>query len=193
MRLPLKYPNVDLSEAITYINDLEFVKVKTKYAADGWSALSLQGFGYKPSDILKPNVLGSKTDLDHVVETKMYQHPIFESIRKIVDVIPSNKERVRLMKLSASTKIAPHTDKVDKDFVKRKIVRIHIPITDNEDLVEYVVWKDGEKFKDPWGFSKYYYLDVRQKHSVVNKDIKDRINIVADVFVNDKISQMIGF
>ena len=46
MRLfDLKHPQVELSDTISYISQLDFVKVKTKYAFDGWSALSLQGFG----------------------------------------------------------------------------------------------------------------------------------------------------
>ena len=40
-------------------NAHEFKKVKTKYAKEGWDAVSLHGYGPNPEDILKPGVLKS--------------------------------------------------------------------------------------------------------------------------------------
>ena len=45
-------------------NAHEFKKVKTKYAKEGWDAVSLHGYGPNPEDILKPGVLKSSVNVD---------------------------------------------------------------------------------------------------------------------------------
>ena len=189
-RLNLNYPSVDTFECIDYLSTLEFCPVKTKYISKGWSAISLQGYGESISDILKPNVLGSKTPSDTIIKTNIYDDPKLESIRTVLDNIPSDKERVRLMKLNSGCTIKPHTDRVDKDFVNGKIIRIHVPLTSSD--VVYHEWNLGKKQSCSVDPENYYLLNVNNRHMVENQSDKDRINLVIDVFVNKEINTLLS-
>ena len=49
-----------LQDVGTFLDNLEFKKVKTKYTkGDDWTAISFHGYGRHPLDILKPGVLKS--------------------------------------------------------------------------------------------------------------------------------------
>ena len=188
--LDLKYPNSELKSTLDFIDGLTFTPVKTKYISNGWSAVSIQGYGNKTDDLLKPNVLGSKVENDELVKTDLYHNEHLKPIVEIINQIPSDTERIRLMKLSPKTTIRKHTDKVDKDFVKEKIVRIHIPLKYNDDVI-YYFWNKGNKSPYQMRVGNYYYLDVRLPHSVKNQSDEDRINLVVDVFVNEKIKELL--
>ena len=156
--IDLPFPSIELKSTLDFIDGLTFTPVKTKYISNGWSAISIQGYGNKTDDLLKPNVLGSKVENDELVKTDLYHNEHLKPIVEIINQIPSNTERIRLMKLSPKTTIRKHTDKVDKDFVKEKIVRIHIPLKSNDDVI-YYFWNKGNKSSYTLPTKKYYYLD----------------------------------
>ena len=123
-------------------------------------------------------------------QTELYSKKAILPIIHLLKNIPSDFERVRLMKLSPGATIKKHTDKVDKDFVNEKIFRFHLPLETNDD-VSYFFWEDGIKKEMKMYFGNIYYFDVRLPHSVKNNSDVDRINLVVDVFVNEKIKEMI--
>jgi len=53
-----------LNSVAANLDSMDFEKVKTKYAKEGWNALSLHGYGNHPLDILKPGVLKSSVNID---------------------------------------------------------------------------------------------------------------------------------
>ena len=177
-------------EMLGYLESLDFTKVKTRYVSDGWSALSIQGYGDKKEDILKPGVLGSKTETTEIIQTELYNQKELKPLKNILEEIPSTFERVRIMKLNAGTTIQKHTDRIDKDFVNGKIVRFHIPLNDNGNVV-YFTWNKKERTSHLCKTSIIYYLDVVSHHSVTNKGLTDRYNLVVDVFVNQKIKELL--
>ena len=95
------------------------------------------------------------------------------------------------MKLAPKTEIKRHTDKVDKDFETKKIVRFHLPLDDNND-VSYHLWKGRTHTQHRVSSGNLYYLDVRLPHGVNNPSNRQRINLVIDVFVNMEIKMMLG-
>ena len=189
-RLEIYHPKIDLKETIQFISDYRFERIKTKYITDGWSGLSLRGYGKSIHDLLKPNVLGSNVPTT-LTDTILMNGCGFKPIVKVLNQIPSTFERVRFMKLMPKTTIPKHTDKIDKDFVNGKIARFHIPLKNNPN-VEYYYWDKGVKKTETLKTANYYYFDVRFPHSVRNNGDEDRINLVVDVFVNKDIENLIG-
>ena len=116
--------------------------------------------------------------------------PLYDELQMdgILDTIPAEKERVRLMKLRAGTKIAKHTDKVDKDIKSGKIIRLHIPVVTNENVVMKSWLKSGiAEFHMSKG--ECWWLDVSLPHQVDNNSDEDRIHLVVDIFNNDTINE----
>ena len=93
---------------------------------------------YNPEteDILKPNVLKSSVKIDTKLQyTKISDEPVMKSVHEILEKLPCTFERVRFMKLVAGKVIGKHSDKIDKDIESGNIVRIHVPIRTNEDVI----------------------------------------------------------
>ena len=116
-----------------------------------------------------------------------------EPIREIIARLPCKFERIRLMKLAAGKSLRKHNDNIDPDIENNKIVKIHIPIRTNQDVV-FTMYEnddddDGEKLNLKTG--RYYYLDVTKPHSVSNNSNIDRYHLVVDCFVNDDLKAIL--
>ena len=126
----------DLEAVAILLDCLEMTKVKTKYAKTGWDAISLHGYGPEPTDILKPGVLKSSVKIDTKLQyTTLKDDVVMKPILEILEKLPCTYERVRFMKLVAGKVIGKHSDKIDKDIESGNIVRIHVPIRTNEDVI----------------------------------------------------------
>ena len=187
----------DMSDVGKYLNDLEFKKVKTKYAKTGWDAISLHGYGDHPLDILKPGVLKSSVKFEEKLQwTYLTESTKILPVFKILEKLPCKHERVRFMKLKAGKVIGRHSDKIDKElgFDDGEIVRIHVPIRTNEDVVftlyETVRDKIGHEYNLKTGH--YYYTDVTKPHAVRNESDVDRIHLVVDCYSNDTLRTLIA-
>ena len=198
----LKELNLDpctqgLSQAAERLEWCEFKKVKTKYTkGEDWTAISLHGYGQHPLDILKPGVLKSSVKTEAKLqwtslEAEDHMTPIFE----ILDRLPCDKERVRFMKLQAGKVIGRHTDKIDKQigFDDGEIIRIHIPIQTNEQVVFTLYESPRDKIGTEYNLKTghYYYTDVTKPHAVRNESGVDRIHLVADCFANQELRNLI--
>ena len=186
----------DMGDVGKYLNDLEFKKVKTKYAKTGWDAISLHGYGDHPLDILKPGVLKSSVDIDTKLQwTTLKENNVMKPVLEMLEKLPCKFERVRFMKLEAGKVIGKHTDKIDKQigFDDGDIIRIHMPIITNEQVVftlyENTKDKDGTEYNLETGH--YYYTDVTKAHAVRNTSDIDRIHLVADCYANDDLRKLI--
>ena len=193
--LPVEPSLLNFDGVLDYIDNTEFSKVKTKYSkGDDWTAISLRGYGPTPLDILKPNVLKSKVKTETVLQdTSLLEEDGFQVINDILAKIPSTFERVRFMKIKANSGIGKHSDRIDKDFgiEDGNIIRIHVPIRTN-DQVEFCLWEGKEKLVNYLEEGRYYYVDVRAPHAVINNSDVDRIHLVIDVYVNDEIRKLLG-
>ena len=187
--------NYNFNGVLDYIDNSKFSKVKTKYSkGDDWTAISLRGYGEDPLDILKPNVLKSGVDQHSKLQNTTLMNELgFGVIKKVLSKIPAEFERVRLMKIKANSEIGKHSDKIDKDFGfdDGNIVRIHVPIRTNEDVVFYL-WEGREKTFNHLKTGHFYYVDVRAPHSVVNNSNVDRIHLVMDTYVNHEVKELLG-
>jgi hypothetical protein len=166
----------------------DFAPVVTKYNKKGnWTAISLKGYGADPKQIGKGGVLGTETS-DTLQETALY-HEL--NIGAILENIPAETDRVRLMRLEAGTKIAKHTDKVDKDIKTGKIKRLHIPVI-TDDRIIFRSWLDNGIAEFHMAKGECWWLDVAKAHAVENNSDIDRVHLVVDVINNETIDETLN-
>ena len=186
-----------LNSVAANLDNMDFKKVKTKYAKGGWDALSLHGYGNHPLDILKPGVLKSSVNIDTKLQwTTLSVITTMKPILGMLKKLPCEFERVRFMRLEAGKVIGKHTDKIDKDigFDDGDIIRIHMPIRTNDNVVftlyESTKDKNGTEYNLKTGH--YYYTDVTKAHAVRNTSDIDRIHLVADCYSNEKMRALLN-
>ena len=188
----------DLSSAAEFLDDLHFTKVKTKYTkGNDWTAISLYGYGSKITDILKPGVLKSSVNIDEQLQwTSLHEATPLNPVFKILENLPCKYERVRFMKLEAGKIIGKHSDKIDKDlgFDDGQIIRIHVPIRTNDDVVFSLFESPRAKVAHEYNLKTghYYYTDVTKPHAVRNMSEVDRIHLVVDCYANDSLRTLIA-
>ena len=188
----------DLSSAAEFLDDLDFTKVKTKYTkGNDWTAISLYGYGSKITDILKPGVLKSSVNIDEQLQwTSLHEATPLNPVFKILENLPCKYERVRFMNLEAGKIIGRHSDKIDKDlgFDDGQIMRIHVPIRTNSDVVFSLFESSRSKVAHEFNLKTghYYYTDVTKPHAVRNMSDVDRIHLVVDCYANDSLRTLIA-
>ena len=188
----------DLTATAKFLDDLDFTKVKTKYTkGNDWTAISLYGYGSKITDILKPGVLKSSVSVDEQLQwTSLHEATPLNPVFKILENLPCKYERVRFMKLEAGKVIGKHSDKIDKDlgFDDGQIVRIHVPIRTNDDVVFSLFESPRAKVAHEYNLKTghYYYMDVTKPHAVRNMSEVDRIHLVVDCYANDSLRTLIA-
>ena len=196
--LALKPCAEDLSGAAEFLDNLDFTKVKTKYTkGKDWTAISLYGYGPKITDILKPGVFKSSVQIDEKLQwTNLHEATPLNPVFKILENLPCKYERVRFMKLEAGKVIGKHSDKIDKDlgFDDGKIIRIHVPIRTNSDVVFSLFESSRSKVAHEFNLKTghYYYTDVTKPHAVRNMSDVDRIHLVVDCYANDTLRTMVA-
>ena len=188
----------DLTGAAEFLDNLDFTKVKTKYTkGKDWTAISLYGYGLKITDILKPGVLKSSVHIDEKLQwTSLKTATPLQPVFKLLENLPCEFERVRFMKLEAGKIIGRHSDKIDKDlgFDDGQIVRIHVPIRTNSDVVFSLYESPRSKVAYEYNLKPghYYYTDVTKPHKVRNMSDVDRIHLVVDCYSNDTLRTLIS-
>ena len=188
----------DLSGAAEFLDNLDFTKVKTKYTkGNDWTAISLYGYGPKITDILKPGVLKSSVNIDEQLQwTNLHEATPLNPVFKILENLPCKYERVRFMKLEAGKVIGKHSDKIDKDlgFDDGQIIRVHVPIRTNYDVVFSLFESSRAKVAHEYRLKTghYYYTDVTKPHAVRNMSDVDRIHLVVDCYANDTLRTMVA-
>ncbi len=185
LRLPIIFKE-ELKPIVTWCeNDIEFSPVITKYNKDKqWSAISLRGYGKDIYQIGKGGVLGTG-EVDELQDTSLFREL---KIHRILEKIPAETERVRLMKLKAGTKISKHNDRVDKDIKSGKIIRLHIPVITHKKIL-MKSWLKNLTVETNFKRGECWWLDVSRAHEVNNNSDVDRVHLVIDIFNNDTIRE----
>ena len=83
-------------------------------------------------------MLKSSVNVDTKLQwTTLKDNKTMKPVLDILDKLPCEFERVRFMRLEAGKNIGKHTDKIDKDinFDDIDIIRIHIPIRTNDNVI----------------------------------------------------------
>lgn len=183
----------DLSVVADYLDTIEFellTQIEPYKNNNIWTALSIHGYGANPSDIYKPGFARNDKKIDNKLQwTSLLNKPIMEPIREIIARLPCKFERIRLMKLAAGKSLRKHNDNIDPDIENKKIVRIHVPIRTNREVV-FTMYDNNEDEKGEelnLKVGHFYYLDVTKPHSVSNNSNEDRYHLVVDCYVNKEL------
>ena len=196
LRIPIEPYEGDLSGVADYLDGMNF-QLLTQIAPyknnNIWTALSLHGFGSNASDIFKPGFVDTKVEVDTQLQwTSLFNEPTMKPISEMISKLPCNFERIRFTKLVAGKSLKKHTDNIDDGIKNKKIVRLHIPIRTNNDVI-FTFYENENDLKGKLFNLKtghYYYLDVTKHHSVSNNSNIDRYHLVIDCFVNDELKTL---
>ena len=187
----------DLSAVSDYLDRAEF-QLLTQIAPyknnNIWTAISFHGYGANPSDIYKPGFARNDKKIDNKLQwTSILNKPIMEPIREIIARLPCKFERIRLMKLAAGKSLRKHNDNIDQDIENKQLIRLHVPIRTNKDVVFTIYDSDeddvGQELNLKTG--RYYYLDVTKPHSVSNNSSIDRYHLVVDCYMNEELKAIL--
>ena len=180
----------DLAQYLIDMN-LEYTNHNSNYnKGKAWQALSLLGFEKdstyvdKKADLKEDRPL-VKTDLYDKLESK---------VDHFLDKIPGKFDRVRFMTLKpGGGELARHTDQTDPTWgtTNGKMVRLHIPLKTNDKVI-FTSWdNNGEKHIHNMKKGECWFLDTRRPHTAINGGDDIRIHLVADVWANDDVRNIL--
>ena len=187
----------DLSEVADYLDGFKF-QTLTQIAPyknnNIWTALSIHGYGSEPSDIYKPGFANKDIKVDSKLQwTSLCNDPVMKPICEIIFQLPCEFERIRFMKLAAGKSLRKHNDNIDQDIESKKLIRLHVPIRTNKDVVFTIYDSDedhvGQKHNLKAG--RYYYLDVTKPHSVINNSSVDRYHLILDCYMDSQLKEIL--
>lgn len=164
-----------------------------------WSALSLRGYSSDPSFITKPSEMNDKwLEENRDVEFSMQDTSLYDQFFEVRTLLSHFNDteihRVRFMKLAPlKGELERHTDQVDVDSGGSvgKLARLHFPIKTNP-KVSFTVWDcDGREQNVHMKEGECWFLDTRKPHRAVNGGDEERIHLVVDVLVNERIQDIL--
>ncbi|WP_299335264.1 aspartyl/asparaginyl beta-hydroxylase domain-containing protein [uncultured Psychroserpens sp.] len=126
---------------------------------------------------------GSWTDWSNTseLERSPYLKAIIESFRELTDVT-----LVRLLRLAPKSEVKAHTDPTLGLEVEKSVIRLTIPIVNNEGVVFYLNEKPV-----PMQPGECWYLKLTDIHQVVNSGDTERVNLTIDMVPNEKLRALI--
>ena len=188
-KLDLSFASEEIAAIRYWCVGQDFSPVRTKYNKKGnWTAISIKGYSPDPLNISKPSVLGAEEVMEQLQDTHLMS---LLKVQPILDKIPGEKDRVRLMRLEKNSNITKHTDKVDSDIKNYRLFRLHIPIITHSDIIveswhdKNIVFRSNMEMGDCW------FLDVSKAHAVKNKSDMDRVHLVVDVWQNNELGELL--
>ena len=174
-QLPVTYPvaelNAELEELMANFVPKEHFG---QYHKGGWSGIALHALD------------GDPTKDQDILSKKMEKTPALKytpTMERIIDSLPADKRRVRILRLAPGRHIFWHSDfwhSVDKD-----LIRLHVPIVTNP-LVDFQI-----SHKDcSWQPGELWYGDFTFPHRLQNAGNTDRVHLVIDLINNDALLAM---
>lgn len=189
---------VGIANRIAELN-LDFKNHYSNYNKnESWSAISLRGYLPDIKFIEKPIAMSKKWHEQNkdknfrLQDTELREK--FPEVNELLEFIDGGIDRIRFMNLNPNQgELERHTDQVDPNLggAPGKLARLHFPIITN-DQVHFSVWNtDGKKQTDNMKIGELWYLDTRKPHTVLNAGATERIHLVVDCEVTEKIYQLL--
>ena len=178
----------DLAQYLINMN-LEYTNHNSNYnKGKAWQALSLMGHETDSTYVDK------YLDGEHpIVKTDLY-YKLESKVDHFLDKIPGKFDRVRFMTLKpGGGELARHTDQTDPTWgtTDGKMVRLHIPLKTNDKVI-FTSWdNNGEKHIHNMKKGECWFLDTRRPHTAINGGDDIRIHLVADVWANDDVRNIL--
>ena len=178
----------DLSQYLIDMN-LEYTNHNSNYnKGKAWQALSLMGHETDSTYVDK------YLDGEHpIVKTDLY-YKLESKVDHFLDKIPGKFDRVRFMTLKpGGGELARHTDQTDPTWgtTDGKMIRLHIPLKTNDKVI-FTSWdNNGERHIHNMKKGECWFLDTRRPHTAINGGDDIRIHLVADVWANDDVRNIL--
>ena len=168
-KLPLAFDQQLLQENLQRV--LSNVKMVRHFSDDdhdgGWNAIGLVTVDGDPEKLRRGKTYSKTPVLKHA--------PYIESI---IDDLPSQTQRVRLMRLEKKKNIFWHFDAGEN--MDGGVVRLHIPVVTNE-MVEFQISHQDLR----WNAGEFWYGDFSFPHRLRNGGDEDRVHLVIDLEINE--------
>lgn len=180
-----------------------------------WSALSLRGYMLddnpddvmwaEPDQIVKPAEMSRQWKAEHPgwEDAPLGWSRLRQALPRVAELVDQlciglggvNFQRVRLMRLQpGGGELTRHSDITDPEAgtALGKLARIHVPLITNPD-VRFRQWRlDGSQVEAHMGAGEVWYLDTRKPHKAGNYGTLERIHLVADAYVNERLQALIA-
>src|SRR5579872_5277514 len=176
IRFPFTFSVEKLTEELNALTAQWVSHFNTGDYSGNWSALPLRSVNGELTNI-KPEHSPKAEFRDTLL---MEQCPY---IKSILGYFPCEHKAIRLLKLSVGAVINEHRDR--GLCFEQGEARIHVPITTNPQLEFYL---DNERVDMKPGACWCMNFDL--PHRINNLGTTDRVHLVLDIIVNDKIREM---
>jgi hypothetical protein len=178
VKLPPRFDVARLQAEFGGILAAEFVRhFNTAYYEGDWSAVPLRSIGGR-ADHIYP---------DPAAKHAFADTPLLERcpyVRELLATLCCPLQAVRFLRLKAGSVIKEHRDH-ELGFEDGE-VRLHIPVITNPE-VEFVL----NQVRLAMNEGECWYLNVNLPHRVANRGSTDRIHLVIDCVVNDRLREQL--
>jgi len=169
--LPFNFSETKLLENLKTCEAFQFPQHFNQNDFSGdWKCISLRSIDGDPSNITAFSPHGEFRDTNLLKKC-----PYFE---EVLAGLECDKESVRLLNLTAGSKIHEHTDH-DLGY-DNGVFRLHIPITTNKDVLFYI-----DRKLVVMEVGSCWYGNFNTPHRVENNGKTDRIHLVIDCIRNE--------
>jgi hypothetical protein len=103
---------------------------------------------------------------------------------EVLDAIPGERNRVRLMRLKPGGHIREHSDPTHQ--ISHDLIRLHLPII-SEEGVKFLVNRRPVVMKP----GEVWDVNVRFPHEVINESPADRVHLVVDMVRNQELDELL--
>lgn len=156
--------------------DVKRIASELEKISDGFEpifSLHIKDFDLMGTHLIIPNP--KEGELSYLETDELKKSPY---LKEVLDSFPSDKLIYRVHKLIAGGKINLHHDA--GRGLKNGIVRIHIPLTSNDQNFFYV---DDERVQMKNG--ECWWANITKPHHVENRSNTDRLQLMIDCEMND--------
>ena len=179
LKLPFSFDPESLKRDLNILSDGKWTPhFNTSYYNGDWSGVALRSVGGE-ANALYPDPAAQRAFADTPVLTRCGY------IQSVLSSFKCEMESVRLLKLSAGSKILEHKD--HKLSIEDEAIRIHIPIITDPRVEFFVnnrrlVMNEGE----------CWYINFNLPHRAHNRSDIDRVHLVIDCVTNDWVRSIIA-
>jgi len=103
----------------------------------------------------------------------------------VLDAIPGERNRARLMRLKPGGHIREHSDPTHQ--ISHDLIRLHVPIV-SQPGVQFLVNHRRVDLKP----GEVWDINVRFRHEVINASATNRVHLVVDVVRNQKLNELLA-
>ena len=173
LKLPISFDQIKMAKELEALENSIWVEhfVKNNYEGE-WSILPLRG----PKGETHPIRMSYSDPTQQAFEDTPFLNTA-SYFAEVIQWFQCPVKSVRLMKLSAGSRIKTHTD-LNLAFEHGE-ARLHIPVKTNAH-VHFFINDIEVKMRE----GECWYLKLSEPHSVVNNSETDRVHLVLDVIVN---------